>query len=250
MKTVLIGSGNVAYHLAKAFTGSGIKIGSLFGRNRAALEEISTKTGIPIAMELPYADLYLLAVSDGAVEEVSAQITHSDCLVAHTSGSLPKEILKGNYRKGSFYPMQTFSKIRQLDYSRIPFFIEAQNEADEETLFDMASKISSSVHHSTHETRKYLHLTAVFTCNFVNHLFTVGKDISDAHQIPFEVFHPLIEEAVAKIKFMEPKEAQTGPAVRGDFNVMDLHQQLIQEQNYLDIYRTLSRSILEVHGKK
>ena len=250
MKIVLIGSGNVAYHLAKAFTASNVPIHSLFGRNTAALEEISSATGIPVSDDLPKADLYILAVADGGIEEVSLQIQKTDALVAHTSGSLPMQVLKGNYRKASFYPMQTFSKKRQLDYSRIPFFVEAENNVDENILVEMASKISSTVHRSTHEERKYLHLTAVFTCNFVNHLFTIGKDISEAHHIPFDVFYPLIEETVAKMKTMDPKDAQTGPAVRGDAKVMALHQQLIKDQNQLEIYRTLSQSILEMHAKK
>lgn len=250
MKIVLIGSGNVAYHLSKAFTASNVPIHSLFARNTAALEEISSATGIPVSYDLPKADLYILAVADGAIEEVSLQIQKTDALVAHTSGSLPMQVLKGNYRKASFYPMQTFSKKRQLDYSRIPFFVEAENNVDENILVEMASKISSTVHRSTHEERKYLHLTAVFTCNFVNHLFTIGKDISEAHHIPFDVFYPLIEETVAKMKTMNPKDAQTGPAVRGDAKVMALHQQLIKDQNQLEIYRTLSQSILEMHAKK
>lgn len=250
MKVVLIGSGNVAYHLANAFAVAGVQIDSLFGRNRAALDEISADTGIPVAAALPRADLYILAVSDGAIEEVSSWITDPNCLVAHTSGSLPTEMLSGDYRKASFYPMQTFSKARQLDYSKIPFFVEAQDPADEEMLVELASKVSRSVHRSTHETRKYLHLTAVFTCNFVNHLFSIGKDISDAHEIPFEVFYPLIEETVAKIKVMNPKDAQTGPAVRGDAEVMNRHEQLLKNPQQLEIYRILSRSIQEMGAKK
>ena len=124
MNIVIIGSGNVAYHLIKAFQINKIPIIQLFGRNETELQKLSTTFNIPYSTkELQKADLYIISVSDSAVEEVSTLIPFEDVLVAHTSGSLPKETLKGRYRKASFYPLQTFSKTKDLDYSKIPFFI-------------------------------------------------------------------------------------------------------------------------------
>ncbi|MCD0454426.1 DUF2520 domain-containing protein [Chryseobacterium sp. LC2016-27] len=243
MQTVIIGSGNVAYHLAKAFVQNGISITQIFGRNEKELQKISCELNISYSTEnLEDADLYIICVSDNSIENVSQIISKKGCLVAHTSGSLPKEILTGEYRRSSFYPLQTFSKTKDLDYTKIPFFIETENEEDQKFLTDLASKISENVMESTHEKRKYIHLTAVFACNFVNHLFARAKEISDAQDIPFDYFLPLINETVQKITEIEPKSAQTGPAVRNDKRVLELHEQLLKDES-LEIYKTMNQSI-------
>lgn len=247
MQTVIIGSGNVAYHLAKAFFLNTIPLAQIFGRNEKELSKISGELNIPYSTEtLQKADLYIICVSDHSVEDVSGMITTKDCLVAHTSGSLPKEILTGNYRKASFYPLQTFSRSKALDYSKIPFFIEAENEDDRKILFDIASKISENLMESTYEKRKYIHLTAVFACNFVNHLFARAKEVSDSQDIPFDYFLPLIDETVQKIHEIDPKSAQTGPAVRNDKRVLELHEQLLQDES-LEIYKTMNHSIQKMY---
>ncbi|SMP04677.1 Rossmann-like and DUF2520 domain-containing protein [Chryseobacterium profundimaris] len=247
MQIVIIGSGNVAYHLAKAFVLNNIPLAQIFGRNEEELRKISGELNIPYSTEnLNEADLYIICVSDHSVEDVSKMIIRKNCLVAHTSGSLPKEILVGNYRKASLYPLQTFSKSKTLDYSKIPFFIESENDEDRKTLFSIASKISENVMESTHEKRKYIHLTAVFACNFVNHLFTRAKEISDSQEIPFEYFLPLIEETIQKIYEMDPKAAQTGPAVRNDKRVLQLHEQLLKDES-LQIYKTMNHSIQKMY---
>ncbi|MCY0969009.1 Rossmann-like and DUF2520 domain-containing protein [Chryseobacterium wangxinyae] len=247
MQIVIIGSGNVAYHLAKAFKQNNIPLAQVFGRNEEVLKKISEELNVSFSTEnLAEADLYIICVSDQSVENVSEIITKKNCLVAHTSGSLPKEILKGEYRKSSFYPLQTFSKSKDLEYSKIPFFIETENENDQKTLTDLALKISANVMKSDHEKRKYIHLTAVFACNFVNHLFTRAKEISDAQEIPFNYFLPLIDETVRKIHEIEPKSAQTGPAVRNDTRVLELHEQLLKDES-LAIYKTMNHSIKKMY---
>ena len=248
MKIVIIGSGNVAYHLAKAFTQNNIEVSQIFGRNEVELNKISEELNIPYSTkELADADLYLISVSDSAVEQVSDLIKTEKALVAHTSGSLPIETLKGNYRKASFYPLQTFSKTKNLDYSKIPFFIEAENQIDEKSLFELASLISDNVETSDYEKRKYIHLTAVFACNFVNHLFARAKEISDSQDLDFNYFIPLIDETVEKIHHLEPKSAQTGPAVRGDERVLKLHEDLITDEEHLKIYQLMNESIQKMY---
>lgn len=247
MQIVIIGSGNVAYHMAKAFILKGIPLAQIFGRNKTELDKISEELNIPYSAEhLGDADLYIICVSDNSVEEVSKMISKKDCLVAHTSGSLSKDILVGEYRKSSFYPLQTFSKSKELDYEKIPFFIETENEEDKKILFELASRISKNVMESTHEKRKYIHLTAVFACNFVNHLFSRAKEISDAQKIPFDYFLPLIDETVKKIHEIEPKMAQTGPAVRNDVRILQLHEQLLKDES-LEIYKTMNHSIQKMY---
>ncbi len=247
MQTVIIGSGNVAYHLAKAFVLNAIPVAQIFGRNEEQLKSISEKLHIPFSTKkLNEADVYIICVSDQSVEEVSRLITEKNCLVVHTSGSLPIDILAGEYRKSSLYPLQTFSKSKTLDYNQIPFFIEAENREDMKTLSDIASAISRNVMESTYEKRKYIHLTAVFACNFVNHLFSRAKEISDAQEIPFDYFLPLIDETVQKIHEIEPKSAQTGPAVRNDKRILELHEQLLKDES-LDIYKTMNHSIQKMY---
>ena len=251
METVIIGSGNVAYHLAKAFIKYGISVKQIFGRNENDLKSIFDENKIAYSTEnLADADFYLICVSDSSVAKVSKLIKKGNCLVAHTSGSLPVDILEGNYRKASFYPLQTFSKSKALDYSKIPFFIEAENDSDNEFLKNIAMKISKKVMDSDYEKRKYIHLTAVFSCNFVNHLFARAKEISDSQDIPFEFFLPLIDETVEKIHHLNPKDAQTGPAVRNDQRVLELHKKLISDSQQLKIYQTLNESIEEMYRVK
>ncbi|WP_126652923.1 Rossmann-like and DUF2520 domain-containing protein [Chryseobacterium aureum] len=247
MQIVIIGSGNVAYHMAKAFSLKSIPLAQIFGRNEKELNKISEELHIPYSTtHLEEADLYIVCVSDNSVEEVSKIIKKKDSLVAHTSGSLPKEALSGEYRKSSFYPLQTFSKSKDLEYGKIPFFVEAENQEDQKILFDLASQISEKVMESSHEQRKYIHLTAVFACNFVNHLFSRAKEISDSQEIPFDYFLPLIDETVKKIHEIEPKLAQTGPAVRNDVRILQLHEQLLTDES-LEIYKTMNHSIQKMY---
>lgn len=248
MKIAILGSGNVAYHLAKMFKEKNIPISQIFGRNEKDLQEISEQFEIPFSTtELADAELYFIAVNDDAVAAISKNIKNQNSLVAHTSGSLPKEILEGNYRKASFYPLQTFSKSKMLQYSEIPFFVEAENEEDSQILENLALKISEKVMKSDYEKRKYIHLTAVFACNFVNHLFARAKEISNSQHIPFHYFLPLIKETTSKIEKIEPKLAQTGPAIRNDEKILQLHEALITEEEHLKIYKVMNESIKKMY---
>ena len=192
--------------------------------------------------------MYIISVSDSSITEVSSLIKNKNVLVTHTSGSVSREALNGNYRKSVFYPLQTFSKSKNLDYSKIPFFIDAENENDEEIFKNLASKISKNVMLANDEKRKYIHLTAVFACNFVNHLFARAKEISDSQGIPFDYFLPLIDETTQKIHELEPKLAQTGPAIRNDEKVLKLHESLLTDEEKLKIYKTLNESIKKMYS--
>lgn len=246
---VIIGSGNVAYHLAKAFLSRGFFVKQIFGRSKEKLSAISDEISVPYSVcTLEKADWYVIAVSDVAVSEVSAMIPYKDCLVSHTSGALPKEVLRGDFRKSCFYPLQTFSKTKSLVYKSIPFFVEAENALDLTFLKESAMILSGRVKEATHEQRKYIHLAAVFACNFVNHLFSNAKVIAESQGVPFEYLLPLIEETVEKIHYLSPKEAQTGPAVRNDIEVLKRHELLISDDMQKEIYMTLNRSIKKMYN--
>lgn len=248
MTTVIIGSGNVAWHMAKAFTAAGIDLIQLYGRNEAELKKLSDEVQVDYATQhLKEADFYLICTSDKAITDISKQIVSEKALVAHTSGSLSRDVLEGPYRKASFYPLQTFSKNRALDYSKIPIFVDAGWESDNIILADIARKISANVMRINHEQRKQMHLSAVFACNFVNHLYAQAEIICSQNDIPFSYLLPLIEETADKIKTFSPKEAQTGPAVRNDQNVIQFQEGLIDNQNQLDLYKTLTESIIKMY---
>jgi predicted short-subunit dehydrogenase-like oxidoreductase (DUF2520 family) len=248
MNIVIFGSGNVAYHLAKAFTMMGVEVAQIVGRNVSELEKISQELSIPFSTkEIKEVAVYFICVSDSAIAKVSEQIPYSDCLVVHTSGAVSRDSLKGNFRKGVFYPLQTFSKNKNLDYSEIPFFIDSENTEDTILLENLAYKISNKVAFADDMKRKYIHLTAVFACNFTNHLYARAKEIADSQNIPFDYFLPLIDETTNKIHEIEPKLAQTGPAIRKDEKVLLAHQQLIQDAELLKIYNTINQSIKKMY---
>lgn len=248
MTTVIIGSGNVAWHMAKAFHMAGLPIEQIYGRNESAVKEIAHEIGVAYSTtQLQKADFYLICTSDQAIREVSRQIPFENVLVAHTSGSLSREVLEGSFRKASFYPLQTFSKNTPLEYSEIPFFIDAGWENDNLLLLDLAKKISPRIMRINYEQRKQIHLAAVFGCNFVNHLYAQAHEICSDHEIPFEYLLPLIKETTRKIETLTPELAQTGPAVRHDQNVIALQEALIDNPNRLEIYKILTHSILKMY---
>ena len=248
MTTVIIGSGNVAWHMAKAFKEAGIDVIQLYGRNEQDLKKLSSEINVEYSTDqLKQADFYLICTSDKAIAEVSKQIPYEQALVAHTSGSLSRDVLEGPYRKACFYPLQTFSKSRKLDYSKIPLFVDAGWESDNILLTVLANKISTNVMRINHEQRKQMHLSAVFACNFVNHLYAQAEIICKQNDIPFNYLLPLIEETADKIKTISPKDAQTGPAARNDQNVIRFQENLIDNDNQLNIYKILTESITKMY---
>lgn len=248
MTTVIIGSGNVAWHMAKAFKEAGIDLIQLYGRNEQELKKLSLEINVEYSTnQLKQADFYLICTSDKAIAEVSKQIPYEQALVAHTSGSLSRDVLEGSYRKASFYPLQTFSKNRKLDYSKIPLFVDAGWESDNILLTDLAKKISTNVMRINHEQRKQMHLSAVFACNFVNHLYAQAEIICKQNDISFNYLLPLIEETADKIKTISPKDTQTGPAVRNDQNIIKFQENLIVNPNQLNIYKILTESITKMY---
>lgn len=229
MKVVLIGQGNVASHLATAFdAATNIEIENVNSRH---LENI------------PNADVTIIAVSDDAISSVSNQLNASAGLIVHTSGTVPMNDLH-QQRKGVFYPLQSFTKGATVDFSTIPFCLEATNNNDLELLELVAKSIGKKSYHITSDQRKKLHLAAVFVNNFTNHMYQIGKDICDEHQVPFEILHPLIEETAKKITGISPKEAQTGPAKRNDVQTIQSHLENLNLQQQ-QIYKLITQSIQE-----
>ncbi len=250
LSVVLIGSGNVAFHLAKVLmTSKEINLRQVYGRDVSKWQHLKGKTEITNNLsDLATADIYIIAVSDNAIEEVSKQLATKNSIVLHTSGSTPLSVLQ-HQNKGVLYPLQTFSKEKKVDFEEIPICIEGNSEETEETLRFFAEKISKKVFFVNSEQRKKLHLSAVFVCNFVNHLYYLGQQLCDESQLPFDILQPLIAETAEKIKLLSPFEAQTGPAKRMDTKTIEKHLSLLTN-NPKKIYILLTKSIYETYGKE
>ena len=245
MKVTIIGSGNVAQHLIKAFSNSKeVELQQVLVRNSESVTAlIDSAKVITEYSDLLDTDLYIIAVSDSAIAEVSSLLPFSDKLVAHTSGTMPIDALSAKNRRAVFYPLQTFSKTKSVDFKKVPICLEAENEADLERIRQIGTSISDDVNFINSQQRKSLHVAAVFVSNFANHLYFIGEEICKENNIPFDILKPLIRETAEKIYHLDPKKAQTGPAIRGDQNTIDAHLKFIQNEDYKKIYSLLTESI-------
>lgn len=251
IRVVLLGAGNVATHLLKAFsTTRKVEVVQLYARTKKSLLPFKNIVATTNTIDdLVKADVYIIAVADDAIKEVSATLSLKNALIVHTSGSVEMNALAEKLRKGVFYPLQTFTKETTVDFSTIPICIEAEHNNDLLILEKLASSISEAVYFIDSKQRESLHTAAVFVNNFTNHLYHIGKQICDQNNVPFEVLKPLIKETAIKIKNTSPFDAQTGPAKRKDTNTITKHLHQLPE-NYKEIYSLLTRSISNTHEQK
>ena len=252
-RIVIAGSGNVAEALARALAGSEeYTVVQVFARNPERGRTVAALAGCAWENRperLAEADVCLLAVSDKAIAELSAGLDFGGALVAHTSGSCgTDELSNGIPRRGVFYPLQTFTAGRPVDFREIPLFIEAADEADYAVLYDLAASLSGSVYRSDALLRRKMHVAAVFVCNFVNDLYAAGEQWMEANGMDFSVLKPLIAETTRKmLDSPSPRSVQTGPAVREDWPTIEKHLQLLENCPDLQhIYDVLTRHIIQV----
>lgn len=248
---VIIGSGNVAQHLITAFLQSNeIELIQVFSRQKETVSHlISLDKIVSDYDKIKEADLYIIAISDNAIGDISSKLPFKNRLVVHTSGSMPMEILDSKNRRGVFYPLQTFTKNKPVNFKEIPICLEAENVNDFKIIETVAQTISSTVQSISSEQRKALHVAAVFVCNFVNHLYKIGNDICEENQLSFDLLKPLIVETAQKIIHLSPENAQTGPAKRNDTTTLNAHLNFLSDENQKEIYKLLTKSIID-HGKK
>ena len=251
IKITIIGSGNVAQHLIDAFAkNNAVEIVQVFSRSQKYISCNLDSSKITNDWNaLTEADLCIIAVSDDSISSVSAQLPFENQLVVHTSGSAPLASLNDKNRKGIFYPLQTFTKGKTIDFKTIPFCLETQFEDDYVILEKVASSISDSVQAIDSHQRKALHVAAVFVNNFTNYLYQLGNDICQENHVPFDILKPLILETAEKLLTLSPKEAQTGPAKRNDISTIEAHESFLSNENQSTIYKILTQSI-QNHGKK
>ena len=251
IQVVIIGSGNVAQHLISAFAKcETVVVIQAFARDKNSLTHLLDFNKITSDFtDLKEADLYIISVSDAAIAQVSSKIPFTNKLVAHTSGSFSIDDLDIKNRKAVFYPLQTFSKNAALNFKEIPICLEAQNQEDYTILEKVTQNISDKTYKINSEQRKSLHVSAVFVCNFVNHLYQIGNKICKENQLDFDILKPLIQETANKIMMLSPNDAQTGPAKRNDTQTINSHLNFLSDQNQKDIYKMLTKSIID-NGKK
>jgi len=251
ISVIVLGTGNVGTHLTKAFLDSkSVALVQVYSRSKSSLKFIEAKVDTTTSLDkLKKADVYIIAISDNNISTFSSQLDGKDKLIVHTSGSASIKALKNKGDKGVFYPLQTFSKRNSIDFSTIPICVETEKNEDLVLLEKLASSISNNVFIIDSEQRKLLHVAAVFTNNFVNHLYKIGFDICEENNIPFEALHPLIIETAKKIVSNNPKTIQTGPAHRNDTDTIETHLNLLSGEQK-KIYQLLTQSIQNNYGQK
>ena len=231
MNIVIIGRGNVATNLDYAFRKKGV-----------ACQMVSSRDGLDL---LPQANVYIYAVKDEALTSVIAQVQGKEkSLHLHTSGTMPITVFGDDKpHAGIFYPFQTFSKARVIeDFSMVPVFFEARGIDDISAVYSLALTITSHVYEATQQDRERLHVAGVYACNFTNLMYTMAAELLKNTHIPFSALLPLIDETAAKIHTLSPRDAQTGPARRGDENVMNHHLSLLNDEQR-KVYQLLSDAI-------
>ena len=253
MEIVFVGAGRLATQLAKALHTKGHVIRVVYSRTLASAQTLADAVGADATnslAELPrQADVFIVAVTDAALQQVADTLSEgrSQATVLHTAGSMPMQVLEGFAHHGVLYPMQTFSKERPVGFTQVPFFIEGNDTHALQVARQLASSLSESIYELSSEERRYLHLAAVFACNFSNHCYALAAHILQQHQLPFSVMLPLIDETTQKVHTLPPLQAQTGPAIRYDENVIASHLDLLNHEPRLQqVYSLMSQSIHEI----
>ncbi|MCR5887408.1 DUF2520 domain-containing protein [Hymenobacter sp. J193] len=258
-RVAVLGTGRVASHLVPALARAGHQVTAVWGRSLAAATELAALApgALPVAGPgpLPAADIYLVAVSDAAVAEVVSAVRFpAGSIVAHTSGSVPLAAVAAvpEVRGGVWYPLQTFSAGRAVDWAQVPICVEAADSAAETALLALARSLSpEKAQLVATPQRQALHVAAVFACNFPYHLLGISQELLGAAGLPWPLLEPLIRETVEKALTNPPFQGQTGPAVRADVPTMQAHQRLLADHpNWQALYEQLSASIRRQHEER
>ena len=251
LSVVILGTGNLARHLFQVFSKTEhVQVVQVVGRNEKRLAQHFGDTIASSDFDsIEDADIYIVAVSDRAIGDVSQFLQNKKGLVVHTSGATEMDVIQ-NDNRGVFYPLQTFSAGRPADFRGIPIGIEAHKKESLSILQELGDSISDKVHKIDSEQRKKLHLAAVFVNNFTNHFYHIGEEICASAGLSFDLLKPLILETAEKIQSMSPSQAQTGPARRNDTSSIQEHLMLLEDQKQIELYTLCSEAIKEVYEKE
>lgn len=252
ISVVLLGAGNVATHLYKAFqTSNKVIVKQWFNRHLDAIQTFKNEVDITDDLSsLVPADIYVIAVTDDAIADLSSQLPFDNRLVVHTSGSVNIHDLDKKNRRGVFYPLQTFSKDTDVNFKNVPICLEVLDKTDLKTLKSLAAALKSKSYKVNSDQRKALHLAAVFVNNFTNQLYRVAHEITESQGVEFDILKPLILETAKKVQHLSPYLAQTGPAKRNDKKTIRRHLKLLDNEHHKAIYELLTSSIQKTHGRQ
>lgn len=247
----IIGAGNVATHLFKAFSKTKtVSVKQWYSRDLNKISSFKNKVEIVADLNgLAEADIYIIAVSDDAISSVSEALPFKDRLVVHTSGSVGIYDLDKKNRRAVFYPLQTFSKEAKVDFKQVPICIETIGKKDYPQLKSLAEALGSPHYRVNSDQRKALHLAAVFVNNFTNQLYRVAHEITESEGVEFDILKPLILETAKKVQTMSPYMAQTGPAKRNDKKTIQRHLKQLKNEQHKAIYNLLTNAIKKTHGR-
>jgi predicted short-subunit dehydrogenase-like oxidoreductase (DUF2520 family) len=254
MEAVIIGSGNVAMNLGLALKANGVSIREVYSRNIIHAQNLGKKLDVPTKSNAAdiykNADIYFYLLKDSALQSFLKEINIPNGIHVHTSGSIPMNIFKGYAVKfGVFYPLQTFSINKPIDFSNIPVCIEASDMEVQKQLIDLANMISAKYYILNSEKREQLHLAAVIASNFTNYMYEIAYTILKDADIDFKILQPLIIETAEKIETLSPHDAQTGPAVRMDQKTINSHLTLLRKKrNLKKIYKLITENIIISHN--
>ena len=251
IKIILLGAGNVGHHLSKAFNKSTeIDLVQWYSRDnsKVSCNEINTEI-IDDLSKIKSADIYIISISDSYVGEISKKLNVSGKLIVHTSGSLDFSIMDNKNRRGVFYPLQTLSKNKEIELAKVPICIESENNRDLVLLETISKYIGCKTYKIDYNERKILHLAAIFSNNFVNHMFTIAKEILDDKNLDFNILKPLINETVDKIHKLDPENAQTGPAIRNNNEIILNHIKTLKKDDHKKLYELMTKLIKDKYGE-
>lgn len=250
-RIALVGAGNMATAIAYSLKESDNAPVAVWSRTLESAALLGGRVGCAFTNDLallPAADIVIISVPDNALCDVAAAVAgrFPNALLLHTAGSMPMDALReaGAVRYGVLYPMQTVNKNSPASLKNVTTFIEGCNDAVTAQIERVASIVSDKVVYATSEQRGSLHVAAVFACNFPNAVYNMAYELMQRNGLPFDAMLPLIDEAARKVHRMSPLEAQTGPARRGDENVMNAHKSMLDDE-LANIYETLSNYIMK-----
>ena len=251
IKIILLGAGNVGHHLSKAFDKSTeIDLVQWYSRDnsKVSYNDIDTEI-INDLSKIKSADIYVISISDSYVGKISEKLNVSEKLVVHTSGSLDLSVIDEKNRRGVFYPLQTLSKNKEIELAKVPICIESENNKDLVLLETISKYIGCKTYKIDYNERKILHLAAIFSNNFVNHMFTIAKEILDDKNLDFNILKPLINETVDKIHKLDPENAQTGPAIRNNNEIILNHVKTLKKDDHKKLYELMTKLIKDKYGE-
>jgi predicted short-subunit dehydrogenase-like oxidoreductase (DUF2520 family) len=249
-----IGAGNLAWHLAQALDNTDYAVREVYSRNKKNAEALvsnlySAEVNPTLDFSASTSQIFIIAVPDDAIQGIAQKLVLPDnAVLVHTSGSQPLSLLgySTSANIGVLYPLQTFSKSKKVDFADIPFFIESENNNTDKVLVALAKSISKKVFKITSKDRKALHVSAVFAANFTNHMLFIAQEIMKENKLSFDWLKPLIAEMINKSLSIGPENAQTGPARRGDLEILDNHLKFLEkDEQVAEIYKVVSQHIVD-----